>query len=146
MKLQTLAGVPRNSQRWPEVPGVLFSAFVNTGHTFIPQYSHVMLHPILPGSIWPVDYQHSSMMVTPVELSHLYVVPDERRKGIGLKLLSCAMTYAKRRNWKVVLRVLPYGTGSKMEVEQLVKLYSRFGLEPIESSGIVYMRTHDYRR
>lgn len=127
-KLDLLRGVPKNAEWFPKIDHVLFSAsyWARQGLTSRCQ-GHAMLHPILPGDVWPSSMfpPNSSM---PVEVSHVHVEPGFRSKGLGGQLMHQVMQYARRKNWRVVLRVAPYGTGDNaLTDEQLVQWYERFG-------------------
>lgn len=121
--LTLLRGTAQNLQYFPTIDSVIFSASKWERHGISSEcIGHAMLHPILPGYSWPSTlFKPGTTM--PVELSHVYTMAGYRKKGLGTRLVNETLSYARRRGWRVVLRVTPYGRGGGMDENTLVRWY-----------------------
>lgn len=62
-----------------------------------------------------------------VELTHVYVSPNQRSKGRATELILFILAYAKKQNLKLFIRICPYGQGDRLTKPQLKRFYKKFG-------------------
>lgn len=67
-----------------------------------------------------------------VELTDLHIHPLRRRRGWADSLITTALRYAKRRNWCVFLRCVPYNK-PRVRVAGLIALYSKYGFKSLKN-------------
>jgi GNAT superfamily N-acetyltransferase len=116
--------------------GVVFVALaysngVQVGHCFW-RCPHPGEH--IPG---PVAHYRS----TPVILTHLHVDNAWRGRGLGSRLASASMAYARKQGWRVSLRIRAYTRGGLNNAE-LLSFYRDHGLRRTYThNGETYLST-----
>lgn len=131
---------------WFNKIGVAYLAYMHDDPKANLYAAHAVLQYLTPGA--PFHIPSEGLETTPIELSHVHVAPQHRRKGLAGRVVRNCLRYADSKGWIIVLRAEPYSVKrSGLDLAGLVDWYTSFGFTSYyEGEGCEYMVRHPETR